>query len=67
MLYNLNILNKILIYVVIRGSQCTICILSLDNIQHRQNTFTQNHFFFLLSSNLRVKLPVKICTYLKYF
>jgi len=40
------------------GCQRTICFFSLAHAQHRQNTLTQNHFFFMFISSLRVKLPI---------
>jgi len=43
----------------LKGCQCIICLLSLANAQHRQNTFMQNHFFFMFLNNLRVKSPIK--------
>jgi len=41
----------------LRGCQRTICFLYLAHVQHRQNAFTQYHFFMFLS-NLRVKLNI---------
>ncbi|KAE9544031.1 hypothetical protein AGLY_001720 [Aphis glycines] len=38
--------NALTVEFTLRGCQCTICFLSLAHAQHRQNAFTQNHFFY---------------------
>jgi len=42
----------------LKGFQSTIWFLSPAHTQYRKNAFTQNHFFKMFLSHLRVKLPI---------